>query len=218
MSCQVVLQFFVLGCKFRRLIFLQCIFLPKKTRGSSKLEKIGHTLFCCCCLACWKCSPVKVLPYRLWNCWLRAIVWYIVMQLGALSGCYERFEDKSFCLPLVTFHFLRHTRCEFMESMLIEKVLIRYLLFLCVMKFCSTTKNSSPQWQFGFKVISACSKARQWSSVRSWEGQPKKLVQLWGCQSLRLRKSVYSKFLFQVKDLWETGQSTIIFFLLQMVC
>lgn len=111
----------MLGCKFRRLIFLQCIFLPKKTRGSSKLEKISHTLFCCCCLACWKCSPVKVLPYRLWNCWLRATVWYIVMQLGALSGCYGRFEDKSFCLPLVTFHFLRHTRCEFMSVSWLKK-------------------------------------------------------------------------------------------------
>ena len=138
----------MLGCKFRRLIFLQCIFLPKKTRGSSKLEKISNTLFCCCCLACWNCSPVKVLPYRLWNCWPRATVWYIVMQLGALSGCYGRFEDKSFCLPLVTFHFFRHTRCEFMECILIEKVLIRYLLFLCVRKFCSTSKKSSPQWPF----------------------------------------------------------------------
>lgn len=115
------------------------------------------------------------------------------------------FWGQAFCFPLVTFPFLRHTRCEFMEWILIEKVLIRYLLFLCVMKFCSTTKNSSPQRQFGFKVISACSKARQWSSVRSWEGQPKELVRFWGCQSLRLRKSLYSKFLFQVKDLWETG-------------
>ena len=78
----------------------------KKTRGSSKLEKTNHTLFCCCRLACWKCSPFKVLPDRLWNCWLRATVWYIVMQLGALSGCYGSFDGKSFCFPLVTFTFL----------------------------------------------------------------------------------------------------------------
>ena len=78
--------------------------------------------------------------------------------------------------------------------------------------FVPPLKSHLRNGRFVFKVISACSKARQWSSVRSWEGQPKKLVQFWGCQSLRLRKSVYSKFLFQVKDLWEIGQSTINFF------
>ncbi len=131
-------KFFVLGCSFwKNFRFLQCTVLPRRDEGSSKLEKTNHTLFCCCRLACWKCSPFKVSPDRLWNCWLRATVWYIVMQLGALSGCYLflhfcwwAFWGQVFLFATCHIYFLGHTRCESMKYILIEKVFVTALLFL----------------------------------------------------------------------------------------
>ena len=193
-----------------KLIFLQCTFLPKRQRVhpcSSKLDgmNLHHTMSCWCSLPCWKCSPLKVLPGRSWNCWQRATVWYIVNAVSSVAvtffigvfvdGCFEgevgwKMAQISCCFqPFFSghdgctdfwsaachVHFLGHIRCEFMECILIEKVLMTYLKHSEMQYFCRVLCHfyhwkSSPQCcQFALKVISACSKARQWSLVR-WGG------------------------------------------------